>query len=49
MYVEAVVSFEPVLNGWVFMCRVVIDNKVEIKVLSKGSCSEAYFIPSRSR
>ena len=33
MYVEAVVSFEPVLNGWVFMCRVVIDNEVEIKVL----------------
>jgi hypothetical protein len=32
MYVETAVSFEPVLNGRVFMCRVVIDNEVEIEV-----------------
>ena len=33
MDVEAAVSFEPVLNDWVFMCRVVIDDEVKIKVL----------------
>ena len=33
MDVEAAVSFEPVLNGWVFMRRVVIDNEVQIKLL----------------
>ena len=33
MHVEATVSFEPVLNGWVFMRRIVIDNEVEIKFL----------------
>jgi len=27
------VSFEPMLNGWVFMRRVVIDNEVQIKLL----------------
>ena len=40
MDVEAAVSFEPVLNGLVFMCRVVIDNEVKIKVLSKGSVAK---------
>ena len=33
MHVEAAVSFEPVLNGWVFMRGVVIDNEMEIKFL----------------
>ena len=33
MDVEAAVSFEPVLNGWVFMCRIVIHNEVQIKGL----------------
>ena len=31
MDVEATVSFEPVLNDWVFVRRVVIDNEVQIK------------------
>ena len=30
---SATVSFEPMLNGWVLMRRVVIDNEVEIKFL----------------
>jgi len=32
MHVEATVSFEPMLNGWVLMGRVVIDNEVQIKL-----------------
>lgn len=35
MQVEARVSFEPALNGRVFMSRIVIDDEVEIK-LPKG-------------
>jgi hypothetical protein len=31
MQVKASVSLEPALNGRVFMCRVVIDNEVQIK------------------
>ena len=31
MNVEATMSFEPALNGRVFMCRIVIDNEVRIK------------------
>ena len=33
MDVEAAVSFKPVLNGWVFMRRIVIHNEVQIKGL----------------
>ena len=33
MQVEATVSFEPMLNRWVLMRRVVIDNEVQIKLL----------------
>jgi hypothetical protein len=31
MYVKATVSFEPALNGRVFMRRIVIENEVQIK------------------
>src|SRR5258707_15353207 len=31
MHVEATVSFEPMLNRWVLLRRVVIDNEVQIK------------------
>jgi hypothetical protein len=31
MHVEATVRFEPMLNRWVLMRRVVIDNEVQIK------------------
>ena len=33
MRVEARVTAEPVLNHWVFVCRVIIDNQVQIKLL----------------
>jgi len=31
--VETWVTAEPVLNHWVFVCRVIIDNEVQIKFL----------------
>jgi hypothetical protein len=33
MYVKVTVSFEPVLNRGVFMCRIVMHSEVQIKVL----------------
>src|SRR6516162_3912137 len=33
MRVEAWVTAEPVLNHWVFVCRVIIDNEVQIKLI----------------
>jgi hypothetical protein len=33
MHVEAIVSFEPMLNRWVLMRHVVIDNEVQINFL----------------
>ena len=29
---EAWVTAEPVLNHWVFVCRVIVDNQVQIKL-----------------
>ena len=33
MRVEAWVMAEPALNHWVFVCRVIVDNQVQIKLL----------------
>ena len=33
MRVEAWVTIEPVLNHWVFVCRVIVDNQLQIKLL----------------
>ena len=33
MRVEAWVTAEPMLNHWMFVCRVIIDNEVQINLI----------------